>query len=200
MTVPSQADIKKRGDKLKEFMKKLNEDGSPQEKHVVAVVRSAIRSAWMKSDVKLAYLYSKTIPDMDESTRTKWLVKCEICGKLFKLTDIEIDHVHTGNTKFTKVEEFEQFFNNILMVNFDGLQILCKADHATKTYMDVHGVDWNEAICQKTAIDIIKQKKDRSWLSERGITPKSNAKLRREQIIEELRIQQNDLTNPESPD
>jgi len=58
MTIPSQADIKKREDKLKEFMKKLNEDGSPQEKHVVSVVRSAIRSAWMKSDVKLAYLYS----------------------------------------------------------------------------------------------------------------------------------------------
>ena len=67
MTVPSQADIKKREDKLKEFMKKLNEDGSSQEKHVVAVVRSAIRQAWMKSDVKLAYLYSKTIPDMDLS-------------------------------------------------------------------------------------------------------------------------------------
>ena len=45
MTFPSQADIKKREDKLKEFMKKLNEDGSPQEKHVVSVVRSAIRQA-----------------------------------------------------------------------------------------------------------------------------------------------------------
>lgn len=31
MTVPSQVDIKKREDKLKEFMKRLNEDGSPQE-------------------------------------------------------------------------------------------------------------------------------------------------------------------------
>lgn len=187
MTVPSALDLKKREDKLKQFLKKLNEDGSPQEKHVVSVVRSAIRKSWMKSDVKLAYLYSKTIPDMDDTTRTKWLVKCEICDNLFKLTDIEVDHVHTGNTKFTKVDQFEQFFNNVLMVNFEGLQILCKPDHATKTYMDIHGVSWNEAVCQKECIDIIKQKKDKSWLSERGITAASNAKLRREQILEELR-------------
>lgn len=52
MTVPSQADIKKREDKLKQFLKKLDEDGKPKEKDVVAVVRSAIRSAW-KEEVNI---------------------------------------------------------------------------------------------------------------------------------------------------
>ena len=186
MTVPSQADIKKREDKLKEFMKKLNEDGSPQEKHVVSVVRSAIRQAWMKSDVKLAYLYSKTIPDMDDSTRTKWLVKCEICEGLFKLSDIEIDHKE-GNHSFIEVKDFQNYFDNILMVNFDGLQVLCKEGcHATKSYMEKYGCTWDEAVIQKEAISIIKSKKELSWLKGRGIVPASNAEKRRKQIIEEL--------------
>jgi hypothetical protein len=186
MTVPSQADIKKREDKLKEFMKRLNEDGSPQEKHVVAVVRSAIRQAWMKSDVKLAYLYSKTIPDLDDSTRTKWLVRCEICEGLFKLSDVEIDHKE-GNHSFVKVEDFKNYFDNILMVNFDGLQVLCKEGcHATKSYMEKYGCTWDEAVVQKEAISIIKSKKELSWLKEHGIVPASNAEKRRNQIIEEL--------------
>ena len=45
MTIPSQADIRKREDKLKQFLKKLDEGGKPKERDVVAVVRSAIRSA-----------------------------------------------------------------------------------------------------------------------------------------------------------
>ena len=56
MTVPTQTDIKKREAKLQQFLKKLDADGKPQEKHVLSVVRGAIRTAWMKSDVKLAYL------------------------------------------------------------------------------------------------------------------------------------------------
>lgn len=188
MTVPSQADIKKREDKLKTFLKNLDEDGRPEEKKVVSVVRSAIRSAWMKSDVKLAYLYSKTIPDMDDSTRTKWLVQCEICGKHFKLNDVEIDHKYTGNKfPFTKVEHFEDYFYNILMVGFDDLQVLCKEDHATKSYMEKNGVTWDEAVIQKEVLSIIKQKKDKSWLTCRGITPATSIAKRRIQITEELR-------------
>src|SRR4030066_1916701 len=101
---PSQSDIKKREAKLQQFLKRLDKDGKPQEKHVLTTVRGAIRNAWMKSDVKLAYLYMNTIPDMDNSTRTKWLCRCEMCGELFKLTDVEIDH-RSGNHSFTKIED-----------------------------------------------------------------------------------------------
>ena len=156
MTIPSKLDIKKREDKLKQFLKKLDKDGKPQEKHVLSVVRGAIRSAWMKSDVKLAYLYMNTIPDMDDSTRTKWLVKCEMCDGLFKLTDIEIDHRH-GNHTLTKVEDFENYFNNILMVGFDDLSILCKEDHAVKTLAESQGISIDAARLEKKVIAICKQ-------------------------------------------
>ena len=188
MTVPSQADIKKREDKLKEFMKKLNEDGSPQEKHVVAVVRSAIRSAWMKSDVKLAYLYSKTIPDMDDTTRTKWLVKCEICDKLFKLTDVQIDH-KLGNHSFTKVTDFENYFNNILMVGFDDLQILCEDDHLSKTLSEKLGITFQEAVLEREVIKLCKMKAAQidKWLKDRDVICAKNPTARRNAIREVLK-------------
>ena len=198
MTIPSQADIKKREDKLKQFLKKLDEDGKPKEKDVVAVVRSAIRSAWMKSDVKLAYLYSKTVPDFDDSTRTKWLCQCEICGDFFKLSDVEIDHKWTGNQyPFTEVGHFKNYFDNILMVGFDDLQVLCKQDHATKSYMEKNGCTWDQAVREKLAIALVKDKKDVVWLKEKGYTPATSSAKRRLQIVEILKRENEDESTSE---
>lgn len=187
MTVPSQADIKKREAKLQQFLKKLDADGKPQEKHVLSVVRGAIRSAWMKSDVKLAYLYMNTIPDMDDKTRTKWLVKCEMCGELFKLTDVEIDH-RNGNHTFTKVEDFENYFKNILMVGFDDLSILCKEDHAVKTLAESQGISIESARLEKKVIAICKQsvKLIDAYLAENGVTGHTKNKDARRDAVREL--------------
>lgn len=187
MTIPSDLDIKKREDKLKQFLKRLDKDGKPQEKHILSVVRSAIRQAWMKSDVKLAYLYMNTIPDMDDSTRTKWLVKCEMCGELFKLTDVEIDH-KWGNHSFTKVGDFENYFNNILMVNFEGLSILCKEDHALKTLSESLGISIDEARVEKQVIALCKLKASEQdkWLLEHGVTTAKNKDSRRNAIRDVL--------------
>lgn len=187
MTVPSQADIKKREAKLQQFLKKLDADGKPQEKHVLSVVRGAIRSAWMKSDVKLAYLYMNTIPDMDDKTRTKWLVKCEMCGELFKLTDVEIDH-RNGNHTFTKVEDFENYFNNILMVGFDDLSILCKEDHACKTLAESQGISIESARLEKKVIAITKQpaKLIDAYLAENGVTGVTKNKDARRDAVRKL--------------
>jgi hypothetical protein len=194
MTVPSQADIKKRDVKLQQFLKKLDADGKPQEKHVLSVVRSAIRTAWMKSDVKLAYLYMNTIPDMDDKTRTKWLVKCEMCGELFKLTDVEIDHKF-GNHTFTKVGDFENYFNNILMVGFDDLSILCKEDHAVKTLSESLGISIEESRIEKKVIAICKQpaKLIDAYLAENGVTGVAKTKdARRDAVRNVLKEKENE--------
>jgi len=181
MTVPTKADIKKREDKLKEFLKKLDKDGKPKEQYVMSIVRSAIRQAWMKSDTKLAYLYMNTVPDMDETTRTKWLFRCEICDKLFKLNEIECDH-KIGHSKFTNLDEFRSYFENILMVGFDGLQILCKNDHAIKSLMEAQGLTWDQAVVEKKVIDICKKKEDKKFISDNGDVPAKNAEQRRNQV------------------
>ena len=191
MTVPSPTDIKKREAKLQQFLKKLDADGKPQEKHVLSVVRGAIRSAWMKSDVKLAYLYMNTIPDMDDKTRTKWLVKCEMCGELFKLTDIEIDH-RNGNHSFTKVEDFENYFNNILMVGFDQLQILCREDHLAKTLAESLGISIEDARTEKKVIAICKQsvKLIDKFLTENGVTGYSKNPTSRRNAVRRVLLSQ----------
>jgi hypothetical protein len=189
---PSKDDLAKRKKKLDGFRSKLNPDGSPKEKPVLSVVRGAIRKAWMKSDTKLAYLYERTVPDMDDETRTKWLIKCEMCGLMFKLADVEVDHIH-GNHTFTKIEDFESYFNNILMVGFDGLQILCKDDHATKTYADKMGVTLEQAVIERQVIEVCKGSTAAvsEFLTMRGIAPASNAKKRREQVLRVLQPLQN---------
>lgn len=192
MTIPSKADIKKREDKLQGFLKKLDEDGKPQEKHVVSVVRSAIRQAWMKSDVKLAYLYMRTVPDMDDNTRTKWLIQCECCKQHFKLNEVEIDHIQGGHSFKTK-DDFSGYFDNILMVGFDDLQVLCKDGcHAAKNLSEKLGISFEEAGYHKQAIAICKQKLDKQWLLDHNITPASTAAKRREQIVNKLREEQNE--------
>jgi hypothetical protein len=183
MAVPTKADLDKREKKLKEFLKNLDEDGKGREAKIIGVVRSAIRSAWLKSDTKLAYLYMNTIPDMDDSTRTKWLWKCEICGELFQLKDINVDH-KWGNHPFTKLEDFPNYFKNILMVGFDDLQILCKDGcHTQKSYAEKNGISFEDAGYMKVIIALEKKKMLKDYIISQGETPKSNAELRREQAF-----------------
>ena len=112
--------------------------------------------------------------------------KVEMCGEYFKLNEIEIDHIE-GHHSFTKVEDFENYFRNILMVGFDGLQALCKDGcHATKSLAERLGISFEEAKLEKKVIEIIKSKKDREFLKAKGVTPASNANKRREQIREVL--------------
>lgn len=191
MAVPTQSEIKKRQTKLAGFRKKIGPDGKPFEKHTLSVVRSAIRSAWMKSDVKLAFLYSRTIPDMDPSTRTKWLFQCEICEKLYKENEVEVDHKH-GNHSFTKLSDFEGYFNNILMVSADDLQLLCKdipkknhtGCHSIKTLSEARGISFEEAILEKKVLAVTSKKvaEINSWLAERGIHGLKNAAQREDAI------------------
>lgn len=185
--IPSEADIKKKKQQLEAFLKQIDpETGKSDEYKTVLTVRSAIRKAWMRSPTKLAYLTSKTIADMDDSTRTKWKIQCECCGDWFKLNEVEVDHVE-GNHTFNKVSDFENYFNKILMVGFEGLQILCKDKcHATKSYMEKTACTWEEAVVMKQVISLQKSKEDVAFIKSKGYNPGSNAKIRKQQLIEIL--------------
>ena len=185
--IPSEADIKKKEKQLQDFLKKLNPDGTSKEKDMVSVVRSAIRKSWMRSPTKLAYLTMHTKPDMDDSTRTKWKIQCECCQGWFKLDQVEVDHI-SGNHTFTKVRDFEDYFENILMVGFDGLQILCKDGcHATKSYSEKNGVSFEEAGYFKVIISLEKKKMLQDFIKSKGEKPQRNAELRREQALRLLK-------------
>lgn len=181
--IPSKKDIEKQQQKLNDLKKLIDDDGRSSEAAMVKIVRGAIRQSWMKSPTKLAYLHSKIEPDMDDTNRRKWKVRCECCQNYFKMDEIEIDHKH-GNHSFTKPEDFLNYFEKILMVSFDDLSALCRECHATKTLAERLGVDLVTAAAHKQAIAICKAKKDKGWLEERGIKPASNEKNRRHQIVD----------------
>ena len=108
MTVPSQADLNKRKANRDKLAKKITEDGHLKEQELVRIIRKAIDSAWMTAAHKLVFLEDRVIPDMDDTTRTKWLIECNICKGLFKLTDVNVDH-RIGEFPCTNRDEFQSY-------------------------------------------------------------------------------------------
>lgn len=184
MTLPTQADITKRKTNLEKLLKQIDrETGKSIEYKMLTVVRGAIRKSWMSSPTKLSYLELGIVPDMDDTNRRKWKCQCEICKEWFKIADIQIDHVDGHNT-FTQKSDFENYFDSILMVGYDGLQRLCLDCHSVKTYMDAHGLTFEQAEKEKGVIKIINltAAQQKKWLKDRGVKAGSNEEIRRNQI------------------
>lgn len=183
MTVPSKTDLDKRSAKLEGFKKKIGEDGRMTEKALCSAMRSAVRSLWMKHDVKLAFLYENTIPDLDPNTKTKWLYKCEYCGGLFKQSDIQIDH-KKGEHPLLTLEDILPFAQSILGVTREDLAITCVDCHLIKTYAERYNMSIEEATKEKAVIAKTNQKvtAQKKELLAAGFKAKeiSNDELRRE--------------------
>lgn len=198
--IPSKADIAKRKANRDKLAKKITEDGHLKENELVRIVRKAIDSAWMTAAHKLVFLEDKVIPDMNPETRTKWLIECNNCGNMFKLTDVNVDHV-IGEFPCTNREEFMSYLLSRLDVNFGDLQILC-ADipkknhtgcHQIKTLSERLGITFEEAKIEKVVIEVCKMKAGEidAWLAERGVKTAKNPQARRDAVREVLKNEYN---------
>lgn len=196
MTVPSQADIAKRKANRDKLAKKITEDGHLKENELVRIVRKAIDSAWMTAANKLVFFEDKVIPDMNPATRTKWLIECNQCGNMFKVDEVNVDHV-VGEFACTNREEFMSYLFSRLDVNFEDLQILCvdipkknhTGCHQIKTLSERMGITFEEAKIEKEVIAICKLKAAQidKWLSDRGIKVAKNPQARRDAVREVLK-------------
>ena len=197
MATPSKVEIDKVQKKLGGFLKKLNPDGSPKrpmdDNLAKGLMRDAVRKKWMHCPTKLAFLLMNRIPDMDNSTRTKWLQRCSKCGKLFKETEVNVDHT-LGEKQFVGWGDAQQYASSILDVTFDDLQILCIPDHKTKTRCEQLGLDWRTeegwrlGLLEQEFTKIVdsKAKGQKDWLLSKGIQPLGNEEQRKAQIRGEL--------------
>lgn len=197
MATPSKVEIGKVQKKLDGFLKKLNPDGSPKrpmdDNLAKGLMRDAVRKKWMHCPTKLAFLLMNRIPDMDNSTRTKWLQRCSKCGKLFKETEVNVDHT-LGEKQFVDWGDAQQYASSILDVTFDDLQILCIPDHKTKTRCEQLGLDWRTeegwrlGLLEQEFTKIVdsKAKGQKDWLLSKGIQPLGNEEQRKTQIRQEL--------------
>lgn len=156
MAVPTKADIAKRKLKYESFLKHLDEDGKMQENKLCTQIRSSVRQVWMAHPTKLAYLYSKTYPDMDRNTRTKWLINCECCEQPTKLANIQVDHL-VGEHSLKTFEEILPFAQSILGVKFKDLQVVCIPCHEAITYSERYNMPLEEAFKEKEVIAKLKQ-------------------------------------------
>ena len=195
MTVPSQADINKRKVNRDKLAKKITEGGHLKEAEVVRIIRKAIDSAWMTAANKLVFFEDRIVPDLDPKSRTKWLIECNICKELFKITDVNVDH-RIGEFPCRNRDEFMSYLSSRLDVGFDDLQILCvdipKKDHVgchqIKTLSERKGISFEEARFEKKVIAILKQpaKMIDQYLAEKGVVDYTRNPKGRDKAVREL--------------
>lgn len=149
-------------------------------------LRGALRRAvWEKYPVKLSFKNSVCKPPPEGYTgRAKSGAYCALTGEWVGKSAGEIDH-KIGNVPLREWDDVLPFIQH-LCASADDLQFVSKEAHRVKSYAERMGISFKEAQAQKEAIQIIKDKKDKEWLSVRGIEPGSNQQKRREQIVERI--------------
>lgn len=186
----------------KEF-KRMAEQFEISDKEVLSSVRTMIRSAWGDSVFKQEFLKRNSELVVNENLRSKKRFpkvrkyKCAMCGEYFGSTETELDHLVSENA-LTSYEHINDFFTNIILTSPDKLQVLCKDKktkkdgvvrfgcHNLKSYSERYNVSLEQAKAEKQAIELIKQKKDKLYLQQYGISVSSNAAARRKAIVEHL--------------
>lgn len=153
-------------------------------------IRGGIRrSLWNRHPVKLNFIKHNRfkIPNPNPKGRVEkvWGGRCSISGEILPLKNLEVDH-KTGNHSLREIHDIQPFIEGICFVTEDDLQFVSKEMHKVKSYSEKRGISFSEALAEKTAIKLIKEKKDKQWLKEHGIIPASNATKRREQIVDHL--------------
>lgn len=97
-------------------------------------LRSALRSASSKWPPKYTVLLNARRPSQSENKRLKWEFRCAACGQWFPQKEVSVDHIVPVGT-LRSWDDVAPFCQR-LFVGEDGLQVLCTADHHTKTQQE----------------------------------------------------------------
>lgn len=156
----------------------------------MSYIRGCLRKAWNQHPVKLSVLKNqrKQVPNPNPrgNKKTVWGFECPLCGTEDVIKNAQVDHIKPAGT-LVDISDIQQFAENLLVVVEEDLRLICKNCNSALAYSDKQGISFGEARAVKQAIAIQKDLDDKQWLRENGISPASNAKARREQIIEKLR-------------
>lgn len=148
------------------------------------------RSLWNRHPIKLEFLKNNRRKINNPNPRGKvaqvWGGDCALCNNTFTIKDLEVDH-KTGNHSLTKIEDIQKFIEGIVLVTESDLQMVCKPCHKAKSMADKQGISLEEALISRKVIAIMKEKLDKEFLTERGITPQGTIAKRKLQIEEVLR-------------
>lgn len=151
-----------------------------------AYLRGCIRRGlWEKSPIKLDFKNKNCFPPpKGYNGRAKTGQYCALSGKWEGKSKLEVDHVE-GNVSLSSWEDVLPFILHMIPPK-GSMQLVTKEAHKIKSHQEKKGYEtFEEAAADKEAILICKGD-EKKWLEERGIVPESNAKLRRQQVFEEL--------------
>lgn len=166
-------------------------EGSPWKNSTAffTYLRGCLRKAWSTNPIKLTVLknrrYQIPNPNSKGNKPTVWGADCEMCKGVFPLKEIQVDHIVPAGT-LGSLEDVPGFVERLLFVTEDDLRLVCKGCNSALALAYKQGITYEEAIIEKKTIAIIKAKKDKQWLEERGILPAPNQAKRRNQIKEVL--------------
>lgn len=122
----------------------------------VGWLQSALRSVWSKHPSKLALIKSRQFGLSNKvGGRPIWHIQCEHCKVPHKLKEIEVNHKKQVGG-LLKLEDLDRFVKNLLLVQPEDLELLCKECHGIVTYMERYGVSRREAIIEKKCIKFSK--------------------------------------------
>ena len=149
-------------------------------------LRGAMRKAlWQFHPIKLKYKKSCVQPPTPEYTgRAKGLIQCALTGEWVGQSMAEVDHVE-GHSSFKCVDDLLPYMMHLALPK--ELQCVSKEAHKVKSYAERTGLTYEEAVIEKKAISIIKNKKDKQFFTDRGLSIPSNAKKRRTEIVDILK-------------
>jgi hypothetical protein len=170
-------------------------------------VRGVLRKGSSRNPVKIEYVKKNRIrvpnPNPNGRNETVWGMKCVTCGGKFSnpvakatrdritaatgkpLYTIEINHKKEAGTLKTK-QDLGEFAAKLLFVNFEDLEPQCQKCHRIISYSQREGISFEQAAIQKDVIEVMRADSGKPWLTSKGIVPLGNAKLRRQQVTEEL--------------
>lgn len=163
-------------------------EGSPWKNSTAffTYLRGCLRKAWSRHPVKLNLLKKmrKQIPNpnLRGNKETVWGCECSVCHKDFVMKEINVDHIVAAG-QLNKTEDIQGFVERLLYVTEDDLRCVCKGCNSALAYADKQGISYEQAAAEKQAILIIKEKRDCSWLTDKGLIPAKNQKERRKQIV-----------------
>ncbi len=148
-------------------------------------IRGALRRGlWEKSPIKLDFKNKAcTPPPKGYTGRAKSGSYCALTNEWTGKSKTEVDH-KKGHMRLLSWEDVLDFVLHLVPPP-DSLQLVDKEAHKIKSYAERTGMSFEEALIEKKAIDVCKGD-DKGWLVAKGVTPASNAKLRRQQIKEVL--------------
>ncbi|BDU12964.1 hypothetical protein [Escherichia phage phiWec187] len=175
-------------------------DGTPWKTQAAfyTYLRGCLRKAWVRHPNKIKKIQSVRFKAdrldkdgnvvLDKKTgkpKQVWNCKCELCGYTGGMKDFQVDHINAAGT-LTCYEDIPSFVLRLLYVTEDDLRVVCKQCNAILAYADKHDMTFREAKAEKEAIALCQSKKDKNWLTKRGISPESTVSKRRKQIVKIL--------------